>query len=63
MRKTISVAALLLALVCPAYAGEMQNESPAPQTNAEQDPTGGIIQTGGADSLTQLALDLLAALL
>ena len=66
MRKTISVAALLLALVCSAHAGEMQNESPAPPsqpTNAVQEPTtDGEMQNGVAVSLTQIALDLLTVL-
>ena len=63
MRKTISVAALLLALTCPAYAGDIQNDSPKPQAITVQEPTtDGDIQNGVADSLTQLALDLLAAL-
>jgi len=63
MRKTISVAALLLALTCPAYAGEMQNDSPKPQANAVQEPTtNGEMSTTSADSLTRIALDLLAVL-
>ncbi len=55
MRKTISVAALLLALTCPAYAGDMQNDSPKP-------PANGIMQNDEPESLTQTVLDLLAAL-
>jgi hypothetical protein len=63
MRKTISVAALLLALTCPAYAGDIQNDSPKPPTNAVQEPTtDGDIQNGVAGSFAQVALDLLAAL-
>jgi hypothetical protein len=65
MRKTLAVAALMLAFCCPALAGEIPNP-PAPQSpaNAVQEPTAaGDIQNGSADSLTQLALDLLAALL
>ena len=66
MRKTISVAALLLALVCSAHAGEMQNESPAPPsqpTNSVQEPTtDGDMPNGVAGSLTQIALDLLTVL-
>ncbi len=71
MRKTISVAALLLALTCPAYAGDIQNDSPNQQANTAQEPTGddhaptvaGDIQNDATDSLTQLALDALALLL
>lgn len=63
MRKTISVAALLLALTCPAYAGEMQNDSPKPQTNtAQESTTEGYMPNGVPDTLTQTALDLLALL-
>jgi hypothetical protein len=63
MRKTISVAALLLALACPAYAGDIQNDSPKPLTNTTQAPTtDGEIQNDAVDSLTQIALDLLAVL-
>lgn len=71
MRKTISVAALLLALTCPAYAGDIQNDSPKPPTNTVQEPTDatqehttdGIMPNGVADSLTQSALDYLLAVL
>lgn len=63
MRKTISVAALLLALTCPAYAGDIQNDSPKPPANTIQEPTtDGDIQNGAVGSLTQTVLDLLAAL-
>jgi hypothetical protein len=63
MRKTISVAALLLALTYPAYAGEIQNEAPKPPTATAQEPsTEGEMQNGATDSLTQTVLDLFAAL-
>jgi hypothetical protein len=65
MRKVISVAALLLALTCSAYAGDMPNGSPAPPqpANTVQEPTtDGEMQNGVAVSLTQIALDLLAVL-
>ncbi len=63
MRKTISVAALLLALTCPAYAGDMPNDSPKPQANAIREPTtDGEMQNDAADRLTEIALDLLAVL-
>jgi hypothetical protein len=49
--------ALLLAFSCPAFAGEIHTPgAPAPP------PADGIIQNESADSLTQIALDLLAAL-
>lgn len=64
MRKTISVAALLLALTCPAYAGDIQNEAPKPPTATAQEPTTeGDIQNDATDSLTQIVLGVLALLL
>jgi len=70
MRKTISVAALLLALSCPAYAGEIQNDATISQANTAeasaddaQEPTADDITGNEAtDSLTQTTLDLLALL-
>jgi nucleoside-specific outer membrane channel protein Tsx len=63
MRKTISAAALLLALTCTAYAGDMQNDSPKPPANTVQETAvDGDIQNDVAGSLTQMALELLAAL-
>jgi hypothetical protein len=65
MRKTISVAALLLALTCPAYAGDIPNGSPAPPqpTSTNQVPTtDGDMPNVSADRLAEIALDLLAAL-
>jgi hypothetical protein len=71
MRKTLGVAALMLALCCPALAGEIPTPPapPPPQpATAEQELTDGatlngeIHTTGGPDSLTKAALDLLALL-
>ena len=78
MRKTLTTAALLLALSCPALAGEMHTPGsptpPPPPTSAVQEPTDdatpdgetpapGVTSTPGAsDILTQTALDLLALL-
>ena len=65
MRKTLGVCALVLLLNVSAAAGEMPNLSPAapPPTGAAQELTAdGDISTTSADSLTRLALDLLAAL-
>ena len=61
MRKTLAVAALMLAFCCPALAGEIPNppasklagEIPTPPAPQPQD---------GTDGLTQTVLDLLAAL-
>ena len=58
MRKTLLTAALVLAFCCPSLAGEMHTPgAPAPP------PTNGIMQNGEPESLTQIVLDLLAALL
>jgi hypothetical protein len=70
MRKTISVAALLLALTYPAYAGDIQNDKPAPPpqpATAAQEPTDGgtatgETPTGTADILTQFVSDVFAVL-
>lgn len=69
MRKTLTTAALLLALSCPAFAGEMHMPPaptpPQPATVAPE-PTdeeqAGDMPNGAADILTQTALDLLALL-
>ena len=65
MRKIISVAALLLALTCPTYAGDIPNFTPAPPQlgNTAQEPTtDGDMPNFAADRLTEIALELLAAL-
>lgn len=63
MRKTLSVAALMLALYCPALAGEV-HIPPAPEPtpmSATQEPTTTDEDTNGAtDILTQIALDLVS---
>ncbi len=64
MRKTLGIAALMLAFCCPALAGEIPTP-PAPQpqsVTADEPTTNGDIQNGVTDSLTQTALDLLALL-
>jgi hypothetical protein len=74
MRKTLGVAALMLALCCPALAGEIPNppapgeipNPPAP-TSPMQEPTddaavNGEMHTGVSDILAETALDLLAVL-
>jgi hypothetical protein len=67
MRKAISVSALVLALACSAHAGEMKNDSPQPppqqSASTTVEPTAeGIMQNGAAESLTQIALSVLAVL-
>lgn len=65
MRKTLGVCVLVLLLNGSAAAGEMPNLSPAPPQptgTVQESATDGDITTMSADSLTRLALDLLAAL-
>ncbi|HEX7315430.1 MAG TPA: hypothetical protein VF297_16020 [Pyrinomonadaceae bacterium] len=73
MRKTLGICLLALLLTGPAVAGEMPNDRPAPppqQTSTVQEPTNapdeptvdGIIPNDAADSLTEIALGMLALL-
>jgi hypothetical protein len=68
MRKALSVSALILAFVCSAHADDnMQNgftSTPQSSASVTQQPTttDGEIQNDAADTLTQTALDVLAAL-
>jgi len=66
MRKTIGVAALLLAFVCSARAGEIQNgitPPPSPTKSVTQElPSDGEITTTSATDVALFALDLLALL-
>lgn len=73
MRKAFSIAALMLALGCPVFAGEIHNPAPQSTPSATQDttqaPTGAFdiqnpqtVDETEANSLTQIALDLLAVL-
>ena len=72
MRKTLTTTALLLALSCPVFAGEMQTP-PAPQPppmTAVQEPitppeptTTDEDSNGATEILTQIALDLVSSAL
>jgi hypothetical protein len=69
MYKAFSVAALVLALGCPVFAGEIHNPpAPAPPpASATQEPTDSVtlqdeIPNDVTDSLTQTVLELLAVL-
>ena len=64
MRKTLGIAALILALHCPALAGEIPNPpAPQPQGIKVNDPaTSDDATISVADALTQIALDMLAVL-
>jgi hypothetical protein len=65
---------VILLLACPAQAGYMQNEKPAPPPpqpvraaqepiDTFQEPTSvGFVQDEAADGLTRFALDVLAVL-
>ena len=73
MRKTLTTAALLLALSCPAFAGEIHTTgapTPPPQpSSAVQEPTDdatvdGVIHTPGVtDALTQTVLAVIVSVL
>lgn len=67
MRKTLGTCLLFLLLTVPASAGIIQNETPAASQaktiSAVQEPTAeGEMQNDATDSLTQIALDVLALL-
>ncbi|MDT7807520.1 MAG: hypothetical protein QOJ70_1333 [Acidobacteriota bacterium] len=65
MRKTLRAAALMLALCCPALAGEIPNPpAPQPQGMTIKEPAmdGEIPTPGVSDSLTVIARDVLAVL-
>ena len=66
MRKTLTTAALVFVLSCPAFAGEMHTP-PAPQPtpmSATPEPTTTDEDSNGAtETLTQLALDLVSSVL
>lgn len=70
MRKTLTTVALLLALNCTAFGGEIQiPPAPAPPpASATQEPTGDVTLNGEmgtpgvSDTLTQTVLELLAVL-
>jgi hypothetical protein len=60
MRKTLTTAALLLALSCPASAGIMHTPPVAPDTTQEQSTDNNTVAT---DSLIQTVLDVLVSVL
>jgi hypothetical protein len=74
MYKAARALVLILLLACSAQAGIIQNEQPAPPPSdpatAQMEPADttaeptadGYVQSEGADSLTQFALDVLAVL-
>ncbi|HEX7316443.1 MAG TPA: hypothetical protein VF297_21245 [Pyrinomonadaceae bacterium] len=72
MRKTLTTVALLLALSCPSFAGEMNIPNspapPPPPTSTADEPTDDIILYGEpttsdvSDTLTHITLELLAVL-
>ena len=70
MRKSLGVCLLVLLLTGPAVAGEIPNDKPAPppqSTSAVQEPTTDATTEDGTqgtiqDTVTQIALELLAVL-
>ncbi len=65
MRKAISVSALILALVCSAYAGEMPNGSPEPPPAVTQEAqtADGDMLNGEPDSLADAVLSIVESVL
>lgn len=63
MRKTLLTAVLILALCCTTFAGEMHTPPIAPATQPTVTAAGEIGTPGISDSLTQIALKLLASVL
>ena len=63
MRKTLATALLVLALCCPALAGEIHTppaaQPPAPPSAVNEQSTDGIIEC----PLTQIAVSLLGSVL
>lgn len=76
MLKAAQISVLVLLLACPALAGIMQNETPAPPPapsrslgtvyeplDAPEEPTAnGYMQNEAPSALTQTALEILAVL-
>lgn len=65
MRKTVRISALVLALACSTYAGEIPNGTPQPQqlpAAPQVLTTDGEIPNGAASSLTETVLNLLERL-
>ena len=61
MQKILCACALVWALGCPTFAGDIQNPpitSPRTSVMQEPDDDGGIIQGDNTDSITEIALDL-----
>jgi hypothetical protein len=64
MRKTLGIAALMLALHCPALAGEIPNPpAPQPQGMTVEQPTTNEDTIRATESLTQIALDMALSVL
>jgi hypothetical protein len=64
MRKTLTTVALLLALSCTAFGGEIHiPPAPTPPANTTQAPTPNDEDTGAADTLTQIVLTVLVSIL
>ncbi|HWS54728.1 MAG TPA: hypothetical protein VN228_11405 [Pyrinomonadaceae bacterium] len=61
MRKAFSVAVLVLALGCPAFAGIIHNPEPQPVTATTQEPAGGEIPN--PPTAVEIVLSLLSGVL
>ncbi|HZI19777.1 MAG TPA: hypothetical protein VEY09_14395 [Pyrinomonadaceae bacterium] len=67
MRRTLTTAALVLALTCPTFAGIMHTPvaapPPPPPPSEEGSVTNAEPETGATDGLTEAALSLLRSVL
>jgi hypothetical protein len=70
MRKTLTTAALLLALSCPAWGGIIHTPGvsepepePTPTSTAQESATTSEDTTGATDTLTQMMLTVLISVL
>jgi hypothetical protein len=64
MLKTLGIAAFILALCCPAHAGEIPTPpAPQPQNMTVQEQITTDEAIGAADTLTQTVLTLLVSIL
>lgn len=63
MRKTLSIAVLILAFCNPAAAGIIHNPEPEPASVVQEPTTTGEDSTGAIETLTQIALDIVSNVL
>jgi hypothetical protein len=64
MRKTLRASVMVLALCCPAFAGDALCPPvvPPPAHSVQEPTTSGDMPNSATDSLTEIALDILAVM-